>query len=82
MKTGLQLGNVDLAVNRELTHALEVWLDEEQIPWVDAYPAMQAGATEYYWMQDYHLNVAGHDLVAREILAKLGPRLAAATASR
>ena len=81
MKAGLHLADVDLAVNRELTQALEVWLDEEQIPWVDAYPAMQAGATEYYWMQDYHLNVAGHDLVARELFAQQGPRLAGASAT-
>ena len=81
MNAAFNLGDAGLAVNRELTQALEAWLDEEQIPWVDAYPAMQAGTTEYYWMQDYHLNVVGHDLVARELFAQQGPRLAAASAS-
>ena len=81
MKAGLGLGAADLAVNRDLALALEHWLDAEGIPWVDVIDAMQAGTTEYYWMQDYHLNVAGHELVARELLAREGPRLSAAAAS-
>jgi lysophospholipase L1-like esterase len=76
MKAGLGLGDADVAVNRDLAVALERWLDGEGIPWVDVFDAMQAGTTEYYWMQDYHLNVAGHELVARELFAQQGPRLA------
>jgi len=67
-------------VNRALSRELERWLDEEGIPWVDVTDAMRAGSPPYYWMQDYHLNVAGHELVARELLAREGPRLAAASA--
>ena len=81
MKQGLHLGDADLAVNRELSAALARWLDAEGIPWVDVTEPMRAVPGPYYWMQDYHLNVAGQDLVAREVFARLGPRLAAASAT-
>lgn len=47
------------------------------IPCIDPTSAMRACDTPLYWRKDYHLNVAGHALVAELLLQELLPLLAA-----
>ncbi len=68
----LGLTDADYAVNARLAAAFVAGLAERGIPCVDTTAAMRAAVAAtgqpLYWKEDHHLGLAGHALVARELL--------------
>jgi hypothetical protein len=68
---GLELTEVEAELNvrlgRRLIEALEAW----DVAHVDPLEVMRARPEPLYWRKDYHLNPAGHALVAELLLAEV-----------
>ena len=71
----LQLSAGDLELNTRLTKALMQRLRRWQIPVVDLSSFLSGGQETFYWDEDYHLNVRGHQVVAEGLAREIGAQL-------
>lgn len=66
----LEMTPEDCTVNRRLAEAfLETVEQELGVPILDLYELMRSAPSALFWSQDHHLNVRGHELVARALVA-------------
>ena len=61
-----------LAVHDRLADGLLAVLRDRGVAHLDLRPAFRAASEGLYWNTDLHLNLAGHELVAREVQLALG----------
>jgi lysophospholipase L1-like esterase len=68
ISASLELSAKDLTVNRRLARFLLLELQQKGIKTLDGYRLMsQHRSPFFYWKEDYHLNVNGHELIANAI---------------
>ncbi len=72
----LTLSEDEALLSKTLRRKLIAALESESIFWVDPTRAMVRASAPCYWTTDYHLNVQGHRILAREIARAIGPLLA------
>jgi len=73
---GLSLDADDFALNRRLGQRFVAALGSEGILCVDPTGVFERSDTELYWRRDHHLNVAGHALLAEQLLPPVRESLA------
>jgi len=54
-----------LEINKKMGQQLLARLNAQGIKTLDLFPAMQHCEEKLFWEKDYHLNQAGHALLAR-----------------
>jgi hypothetical protein len=64
----MSLTSDDYAINTRMAARYMDALRERGIAVLDPAPTMRAEPTPLYWREDYHLNVAGHALIAKLLL--------------
>lgn len=57
--------------NREMVLSLEKWLQQNEITFIDLQSSYSNANEELFWKSDYHVNIAGHKLMANEILTSI-----------
>ncbi len=69
-KNCLDLNDLNLNINRELTMTLIQGIFKNKINFIDLYKDMKGQNAEFYWKKDYHLNVEGHKFLADKVYEK------------
>jgi len=54
--------------NRKMVISLTIWLEENDITYIDLQETFKKSDKELFWKTDYHINVAGHKAIADKIL--------------
>lgn len=72
----LRMSEDDYGINRRLSQRFAAALSAEGVEVVDLFDVMRARKYPLYWAKDHHLGVAGHELVAEELLAPVRRLLA------
>ncbi|MEZ5194905.1 MAG: hypothetical protein R2764_00460 [Bacteroidales bacterium] len=60
--------NEDIQNNQLLSTHLTLWMDKNQIPFLDLYDPFMDSKDELFWLADYHVNHLGHAKIAEQIL--------------
>jgi hypothetical protein len=68
VSAALQLDPTTLDAASQLADSYLEFLRERRIDFVDLRPAFRAAEPPLYWLRDQHINLRGHELVARELL--------------
>lgn len=61
-----------LAVDDRLADGLLALLQSRGVAHLDLRPAFRSASEALYWNTDLHLNLVGHELLAREVQSALG----------
>lgn len=57
-----------LQKNRQIVGSLITWLEKHHIPYIDLEETFKSSGRELFWKADYHINIDGHLLTAKELL--------------
>jgi hypothetical protein len=68
IKAGLSLSDDDVRLNERIKDRLAQRLAAMGIDYVDVLDDMRNDGRKMFWISDYHLDVSGHELIARKLL--------------